>query len=200
MVRPLDKAQWRKQLRARRAALTKEQRRQAEQSMLDRFSALPENERSGRVLVYVAVPPEAPTTALIERLWHEGHTVCLPRLSKERPGIMDVVPIGAWDELVPGPYFGIPQPADGVTTLPPEQLDVIVLPGVGFDHDGRRIGQAGGYYDRLLAGLSRRIVRIGWAFAVQFVQRLPEEPHDERVQLLVTELGVTRFDEREAPR
>lgn len=163
--------------------------------MLAHFAALPEPERSGRLLLYVAVPPEAPTTALTERMWEQGHTVCLPRLSKERPGYMDVVPVDGWDELVPGPYFGIPQPAPDAPALPPEQLDVIVLPGVGFDYDGRRIGQAGGYYDRLLARLPRRIVRIGWAFAVQWVERLPEEPHDEAVHLLVTEAGVTRFDE-----
>lgn len=189
----MDKPAWRKKLRARRAELSSEQRLDAEVRMVEHFLRLPARERSGRVLAYVAVAPEAPTRALVESLWRDGVTVYFPRLDKSRPGEMDIVPVTAWDELVPGPYFGIPQPSAVAPALDAEHLDAIVLPGVGFDRDGRRIGQAGGYYDRLLAGLPRRIVRIGWAFAVQFVDALPEEPHDERVDLVVTEAGVERF-------
>lgn len=161
--------------------------------MLSHFLDLPLHERTGRLLLYVAVGAEAPTAQLIERLWADGQTVCLPRLYRQRPGHMDVVPVARWDELVPGPYFDIPQPGPDVPAIRPDELDVVILPGVGFDGDGRRIGQAGGYYDRLLARLPKRIVRIGWAFSVQCVARLPEEPHDQRVDLLVTDAGITRF-------
>lgn len=192
----MDKAAWRRELRARRAGLTEEQRVKAEEKMTARFQSLPPRERGGVVLLYAAVPPEAPTKRLIETLWDGGVTVCLPRLHRSRPGIIDPVVVRGWDELVPGPYFDIPQPPADGPVLAPEQLDVIVLPGVGFDRRGRRVGQAGGYYDRLLARTPDRVVRIGWAFEVQFVDELPEEPHDEGVDLLVTEDALRRFSRR----
>lgn len=161
--------------------------------MVEHFMGLPASFRTGNVLAYVAVPPEAPTAVLVEGLWRAGAAVYFPRLDRFRPGEMDVVRVLAWHELVQGPYFGIPQPAAEVPALDVYKLDVIVLPGVGFDRVGRRIGQAGGYYDRLLARVPQRIVRIGWAFATQFVERLPEKSHDQRVDMLVTEAGVTRF-------
>lgn len=195
----MDKGAWRTRLRARRGALTEEERDEAQSRMVDHFTALPAAERTGRVLVYVAVDPEARTRRLIERLWADGATVCLPRLDRSRPGWMDVVPVSGWDELVAGPYFDIPQPSFDVPALDAHTLDVIVLPGVGFDRKGRRIGQAGGYYDRLLAKIGRNAVRIGWAFSAQYVERLPEEAHDERVDMLITEDGVQRFHDAGSP-
>lgn len=191
----MNKVEWRKQLRARRGALSSAAREAAERDMLSHFFSLPAHERTGHLLLYMAVPPEAPTRALIEKLWSEGETVYLPRLHRDAPREMDIVPVTTWSDLVPGPYFDIPQPAPDVHCVDAERLDVVVLPGVGFDSVGRRVGQAGGYYDRLLSRLPERIVRLGWAFDVQRVDRLPEEPHDERVDLLITDGGVFRFKE-----
>lgn len=145
-----------------------------------------------RVMLYAAVGPEAPTKPLAERLMQASYTVCLPRLCRERPGHMDVVPVHDWQTLVPGPFFDIPQPAPDVEAVHPNTLDVIVVPAVGFDRQGRRLGQGGGYYDRLLAELPRRIIRIGWVFSVQMVEELPEEAHDRRVDVIVTEAGIVR--------
>lgn len=185
-------------MRARRAELTARQRREAEQRMVEHFQQfLVQGDLSGHppknVFAYAAVPPEAPTSALIETLWRLGTTVCLPRLNKARPGDMEAVPVVSWDELVPGPYFGILQPSEDGVPLHPAEMDLIVVPGVGFDQMGRRLGQAGGYYDRMLARVPSTVVRLGWAFAVQLVDELPEEPHDERVDVLVTEQGIVKF-------
>ena len=105
---------------------------------------------------------------------------------------MDIVPVAGWHELVPGPYFDIPQPAAAVEAVMPDTMDVIVVPAVGFDRAGRRIGQGGGYYDLIVGECAASHRRVGWAFSVQVVDELPEEAHDERVDVIVTEAGIVR--------
>ena len=88
------------------------------------------------------------------------------------------------DGLSPG-YRGIPQPT-GPAVLP-SGVDVILVPGLGFSHDGRRIGQGGGYYDRLLPLV--RGLKIGVAFSCQMADQIPIEPHDHLVDGVITEHG-----------
>jgi 5-formyltetrahydrofolate cyclo-ligase len=73
--------------------------------------------------------------------------------------------------------------------VPPGELDAILVPGVAFTRDGRRLGRGGGYYDRLLASCAPRTARIGVCFECQIVPELPAEPHDQQVAMVVTEAG-----------
>lgn len=186
-----DKKTARRRLRQRRAHIAPNLRRERAPVMLRHFLRLPLPAGPARYMVYVAAGDEAPTEGLARYLLERGHTVCVPRLDANRRGEMDVVPIARWDELVPGPFFNIPQPAPDVAPVPKETLDVIVVPGVGFDAQGRRLGQGGGYYDRFLVGLPARVLRVGWAFSEQIAAKLPAEPHDQGVSFVVTEKGIT---------
>jgi 5-formyltetrahydrofolate cyclo-ligase len=69
----------------------------------------------------------------------------------------------------------------------PAVLDVVVVPGLAFTADGRRLGQGGGHYDRFLRRLRPGCVTVGAAFAEQLVDDLPTEPHDVRLDLVVTD-------------
>lgn len=214
----MDKRAWRKLLRERRAAASKEQRARWAAQMIEHFFQLPEvirlleqagtarlvrgarAERDGeltdhhrpKVLLYAATGDEAPTRELAESLQRAGVVTCLPRLDRARPGEMDVVPFDAWSSLVSGPFFDIPQPGADAEAIAPDDLDAIIIPAVGLDMSGRRLGQGGGYYDRFLAQLPAHIIRIGWVFSLQVVDELPEEDHDRGVDVIVTENGVIR--------
>ncbi len=89
------------------------------------------------------------------------------------------------DALVVGP-MGIGEPA---TTAPVVDPDMLFVPLAAFDRRGHRIGYGAGYYDRTLAALrARKTVRaIGVAYAVQEELFIPDEPHDEALDLVVTE-------------
>ena len=65
----------------------------------------------------------------------------------------------------------------------------MIVPGLAFTRRGDRLGQGGGWYDRVLAGVRDDCVTIGVAFAPQLVDELPVEPHDRPVDLVVTEHG-----------
>jgi len=88
--------------------------------------------------------------------------------------------------LVPG-RFGTWHPL-GEAAAP----DVVLAPMLAWDGQGRRLGYGGGYYDRTLGGLPGAL-RLGCAFAGQFVAVVPAGPGDQRLDAVATELGVTRF-------
>ena len=85
--------------------------------------------------------------------------------------------------------YGIPSPADG-DFLQPQAL---LIPLLAFDASGFRLGYGGGYFDRTLAGLHPRPLAIGIGFELCRVETVHPEAHDERLDAVVTELGVTRF-------
>jgi 5-formyltetrahydrofolate cyclo-ligase len=88
--------------------------------------------------------------------------------------------------------YGIGEP---VALARPPRLDLVVLPLVAFDAQGRRLGMGGGYYDRRLARAraTRRPLRVGYAFALQEVASVPAAAHDVALDAVVTERGVRRF-------
>ena len=84
-------------------------------------------------------------------------------------------------DLVRG-AFGVLEPGPSAPVLAP---DLLVVPGLAFDARGARLGYGGGFYDRVEGP------RVMAAFARQQVERVPMEPHDRRVEAVVTEYGWT---------
>ena len=80
--------------------------------------------------------------------------------------------------------FGIREPADACPLIPLNRLDFVLVPGVAFDLQGRRLGRGKGYYDRLLAEVRGKT--CGVAFDEQIVEELPLEPHDVLVNCILT--------------
>jgi len=96
----------------------------------------------------------------------------------------------AWDpkaKLVPD-AFGIPSPGPEAEELHP---DLVIAPLVAFDRQGGRLGQGAGHYDRTIQNLRKggRVFVLGLAYAGQEVARVPAEPHDERLDAILTETG-----------
>ena len=83
--------------------------------------------------------------------------------------------------------FGILEPASPV--FAPEEIDLILVPGVAFDLTGNRIGRGGGFYDHLLP--QYRAVRAGICFDFQWLEKIPSEPHDCKMDFVVTESRIS---------
>ncbi|MBI5557463.1 MAG: 5-formyltetrahydrofolate cyclo-ligase [Deltaproteobacteria bacterium] len=93
-------------------------------------------------------------------------------------------------DLRPG-YCHIPEPdPDRLTPLDPAAIDVVLVPGAVFDLHGGRLGYGGGYYDRFLAIDAPQALRVGLAFEMQVVDRVPVLAHDEKLHFLVTEKQI----------
>ena len=167
-------------------ALARQRARAAQQALLD-WDVW---QQAARVALYVALPEEVHTGYLLADAWQRRLRVYLPRVRLER-GLMDFVSCSRVGDMAAGPYKML-EPHAGLLGMAPPVLahpdfcpDVLVLPGVAFDRAGNRLGFGGGYYDRWLAGDSTP--RVGLCRRAVLQERVPAEPHDSRVDVLLTE-------------
>ncbi|MEM1333555.1 MAG: 5-formyltetrahydrofolate cyclo-ligase [Actinomycetota bacterium] len=107
------------------------------------------------------------------------------------PGEVLTDEVDAWCRSVGAEVvFVDPTPTAGVPVAA-SWPDVILVPGLAFDRTGARLGQGGGWYDRLLAERAAGCLAVGLAFEEQWVERVPTDLHDQQVDVVVTDLGVT---------
>jgi len=135
------------------------------------------------VLFYAALSDEVDVWPLLEVAIAEGKIVALPRYRSEQEGYGAARLQNPGNDVKPG-QFGIREPAADCAGVPLNQLDLILVPGVGFDLNGRRLGRGKGYYDRLLTGI--RGAKCGLAFEKQIVMTIPTEPHDITLDYIAT--------------
>jgi len=122
------------------------------------------------------------------RAFLEGKKVFLPRVHL-RNRELSFHQIFSLSDVVPGP-FSLKEPPLENPSIPPEKLELILVPGVAFDVKKGRIGYGGGFYDRAL--VKSRAFKIGVAFSFQIFQTLPLEAHDQKVDLIITEKGIIK--------
>ncbi len=135
--------------------------------------------------VYCALRSELSLEAVMEAAWSDRKKVAVPvRTCGDSAYHWSLIfPETEWEQ---GPD-GVSQPTLRAA-LPPEALTVVFVPGLAFTKNGVRLGRGGGYYDRLLAGV--RGIKAGVAFDWQVLEQLPVEPHDIRMDLIVTDKTI----------
>ncbi|MEK6805881.1 MAG: 5-formyltetrahydrofolate cyclo-ligase [Pseudomonadota bacterium] len=153
-------------LRKLRAQIPLSKKRVAARRAAIHALRLIESKRARHVAVYQTMGSELDTAPLRTKLRQRRLHIYLPRL---QGGCMGFTPRRS-----------------------AEKMDVIFLPLLGFDAHGSRLGQGGGYYDRALsfARAFRRPLFVGYAYAVQQTDTLPREPHDVRLDAVITEKGL----------
>ena len=136
--------------------------------------------------------PDAPR--LLEAALRRGKRCYLPVMSRFGADRLRFRRVRKGSALSSRNAMRIPEPTRSAL-CPPRALSLVLLPLVGFDAHGGRLGNGGGYYDRALAGprIGRRPRRVGYAYAVQGVDALPMDAFDVRLDAVVTERGWTRF-------
>lgn len=172
-----------------RRQLSVAQRSVMEREVRQRLYALTAVQEATVFFVYCAYRSEVSTSELIDHLLHQGKTVCVPLSEPTRATMRAVRILDPHHELIPG-YMDIPEPDPHLVeerSVSATSLQVAIIPGSVFDRRGFRLGYGGGYYDRFLAQEAPQALRIGLAFALQVVERLPAEPHDMPMDMLVTE-------------
>jgi 5-formyltetrahydrofolate cyclo-ligase len=134
------------------------------------------------ILCFSALADEPDISPLVDEALREGKLVGLPRFDAST-GSYHAARIVQRTDCTPG-KFGALEPNAGCPAIPLNHLDLVLVPGIAFDLAGRRLGRGKGFYDRLLAEV--RGHKCGVAFDVQIVAQIPEEPHDVRVDSIVT--------------
>jgi 5-formyltetrahydrofolate cyclo-ligase len=146
--------------------------------------------KAKNILLYYPHKNEVDTRFIIDRLLRsEKINLFLPKVKGK-----DLIPVRLKDlhSLKKG-YAGIMEPEGEAVT--PEEIDVVVVPAVAFDTKGHRLGYGKGYYDRFLKKTDA--LKVGVAYDFQIVDRLPYEPHDVPVDLIVTPTRIIKTKEDE---
>ncbi len=208
MTVPVDdrKNAVRERLRAGRRARSEEDRAEVGRLLAVRVGAVPgvaelvDDPASGCVTAYASFGTEPRTGALRELLAVSGVRVLLPVIRED--GLLDWAD-DAGSFTQDGVSKGIPEPTGeavgtGMAGLVAAGCRVVLAPALGVDVQGNRIGKAGGYYDRLLAGLddvepSRRPLVVAVVHDDEVLDEIPAEAHDRRVDAVLTPSGFRRL-------
>lgn len=188
----MDKTALRKQLLAKRAGLEAAEAAGLSRRIQAHILNSAAWQKAKQVLIYSPIRNEVDTALLFADALAKGKEVLFPRCVPGQAGIMDLAVCPGPDALCEG-AFGILEPdPDRCPILRGEDLhpETAVVPGVGFDRNGGRLGYGAGYYDRVLAGkIFKNTYLLGAAYAFQVVDNLYLDPWDQRLNAIVTEDG-----------
>jgi 5-formyltetrahydrofolate cyclo-ligase len=180
------KRELRAQVIAARDGLDPVYREAAARIISARVQALPSYVAARFVLVTLPFASEWDTRPLAQAALDAGKTLVVPRVNNATR----MLELHAIDDIagnVTRGFRGIPEPLPARPKIAATQIDWVLVPGVAFSADGRRLGYGGGYYDRLMATLLPATPRIAGAFDAQIAERIPAAPHDLRVDAIITE-------------
>ena len=184
-----EKALLRRTARSRREALSPEFRAEASKSIsfqfFDKVAFGPEDAIAG----YWRIRDEVDCQPILVRLMDSAQTVILPVVT----GAAEPLEFRIWGADAPlyEAGFGTLAPSD---LAPRAEPDLILMPLLGYDRTGTRLGYGGGYYDRTLAAMTKRPMLVGLAFSAQALDHIPREAHDIPLDAVVTESGVEFFE------
>ncbi|HEY0918542.1 5-formyltetrahydrofolate cyclo-ligase [Devosia sp.] len=182
------KAALRAQAHRQRAQFLEAHRSDAATAVADLFFAEVPLAPEEVVAAYWPIRDELDCRPIVARLVDEGWRVCLPVVvGPEQPLAMRLWQQGA--PLYPA-GFGTLAPDESAPLATP---DLVLVPLLGFDRLGTRLGYGGGYYDRTVAAMQRKPRLVGFAFAAQEVDLVPRAAHDLQLDAVITEHGVRHF-------
>lgn len=185
----------RQTLREKRRSLSDAMRRRADANLLRRLISSPFFQHSRHIALYLANDGECDISGLIKIAWARNKVCYLPCLTTDKKLLF--APISPAIEMAEN-HYGILEPQvkkqDYIT---PKQLDLVLMPLVGFDRQGNRLGMGGGYYDRSFAFLKHRrhwqrprLIGIGYDF--QQVDKLDNREWDVPLHAVISNKALLR--------
>lgn len=183
------KAAVRARLLSLRASLSSEERRRQSRAVVSRLQALPVLQAAQVILGYHPLPEEVDVLPFLEAHVGRGRRAALPRISGNSLGLHEWRP----GDEVQRNAFSILEPTAQSVPVEPVLVDAVVVPCVGVDLNGHRLGFGRGYYDRLLASMPRAL-RVCVAFDEQLVAALPQGRLDVRMDWVVSAQRTMRFE------
>jgi 5-formyltetrahydrofolate cyclo-ligase len=189
----LDKVALRQQLRRKRAAIDASTAQHAAERAAQLLARTLWVKRAQHIAAYLDYGSELQTAPLIEYLLASGKQIYLPRVGVN--GRMRFLRLGDRTPLRCNRH-GITEPAGSRAARSLRRMDVVILPLLGFDQRGARLGTGGGYYDRALAfpRAFRKPLLVGYGYEQQKAASIPTEPWDIRLDAMVTEQSIYTFN------
>lgn len=173
-------------MKEKRKALSPDLYMEKSKKIRTKLESLPEFKNAKKIMAYVSMPDEADTHEFIKDCFKKGLTVYIPKIDRNE---LKIMPVQKWEVLEPGTYSILePQMKQTANETDPNELDLILVPGLAFDRCGHRVGHGKGFYDRILK--KTKAYKIGLAFSEQIVDEIQVEDHDIPMDLLITDLSI----------
>lgn len=185
------KKELRQALRQKLASVSAEERHSRSMGVCSRFLSTSEYREANTLMIFLSTPQEVDTSPIALQAWADGKHVAAPQVSWEQKK-MSPIEIHTLAGGLASDAMGIREPIEG-RAVPISEIDLVIVPGLGFDTRGNRLGRGRGFYDRFLAHREFRAISCALAFEDQIIETIPEEENDMRVAMLVTEQHVRRF-------
>lgn len=180
----MDKNTLRKEFLAKRKALPDNLKIKYSKTICGYIMNMPQFKSAKTIAVYSAIGSEVDLSSLV---FESDKKVLLPVCMEGNTLVFKTV---GDDTTLEKGSFGILEPKENQATTPPDEIDLLLVPGVAFDKTGGRIGYGKGYYDRILPFVSTECETVGVAYSLQLADKIETEPHDVKVGLIVTEEGI----------
>lgn len=183
----LDKKELRKDILKKRDNLEKLIKNNMDNSIQKKLFTSDYYKNAKNIFIYISYGSEIDTKSIINRALNEGKKIYVPRtIFKDR--VMDAVEIKSLDNLSEDRY-GILEPSFEEDAIDPDEIDLIIVPGTGFDKDGGRMGYGAGYYDRYFKKITNKskVVKLALAYDFQILNHVPMEKHDVSMDVIYTE-------------
>jgi len=177
----------RTQILQQRMELSKDYCQSADEAILHQLLKIPEYIQAKKVFTYVSMQGEVDTINLIIRALKDNKVIAVPKCIEK--GIMEAYRIQGLMELKTGAY-GILEPYENCEKIDSKALDLAMIPCVSCNERGGRLGYGGGYYDRYLP--TSPAIRILLCRERVMVDDIPEEAHDCKADMVITEKRILR--------
>lgn len=183
----------RKEILEKRDSIPVAERKKKDKLIKFNLFNLSEFEMAKILLFYVSFRSEVDTISMIEESLQVNKRIIVPKVNKGTH-LLRLYEIKDLKELSRG-FMGIPEPNlpdDRIRDI--KDIDLSIIPGIAFDHYGNRLGYGTGYYDILFSNTKYKIPIVALAYEEQIIDSIPYESHDIKVDIIVTDKQIIRFN------
>ena len=177
----------RRELIEKRKSLTKSEIFKKSEIIKNKLFELSEFKKAKTILFYVSYDNEVFTHDMIKESIDNKKNVIVPISDKKNKNLI-LSKLQSWNDLSIGSYEILEPKKEKIEEVTIKEIDLIIVPGVGFDEKGNRLGHGKGYYDKLLEKFKEKTIAL--AFDFQVIDMIPTEPHDKKINIIITEKNV----------
>ncbi|GLC32151.1 5-formyltetrahydrofolate cyclo-ligase [Clostridium omnivorum] len=180
----LDKKQIRNNMKTMRSNLHWNDKAKMDTIIFEKVINSDAYQRSKVIFIYVSYNNEVATHRIIEHGLSNNKVICVPKIISLEQG-MKSIRINSFDELREN-SMGILEPLYNGIEVKPNEVDLLLMPGLAFDSKGGRLGYGGGFYDKYLRKCRQDSVKIGLCYDFQLIDSVPTSELDELVDEVIT--------------
>ena len=179
----------RKEILEKRDNINIDKKEKMDKAIINRFYESKYYKEAKKIFIYISFGSEINTREIINVALKENKKIYVPR-TELKTKIMDAVEISSLNSLKESSY-GILEPSKENKSVDPNELDLIVVPGVAFDRNGGRMGYGAGFYDRYFKKINtdniKKITKLALAYYFQVIEKVPMNEQDIPVNYIITE-------------